>query len=99
MIYAFEGSLADDRTPLSVVEAYDPATDAWTEKSDMPVKMAAISTSVVDGKIYVIGGYDKSKGKGYDTVYEYDRGTARKSAKTRVGFHSGVVIPARFWAR
>ncbi len=27
------------------------------------------------------------------------RGTARKSTKTRVGFHSGVVIPARFWAR
>ena len=38
----------------------------------MPVPMAALSTSVVNGKIYVIGGYDLSKGIVYATTFEYD---------------------------
>ncbi len=40
---------------LPVVEMYDPATDTWTQKADMPVTRGG-STCVVDGKIYIIGG-------------------------------------------
>ena len=40
---------------LPVVEMYDPATDTWAQKADMPVPRAG-STCVVDGKIYIIGG-------------------------------------------
>ncbi len=38
------------------MEAYDPATDTWTTKAPMPTARAFFSTSVVNGKIYAIGG-------------------------------------------
>jgi len=39
---------------LSVVEEYDPATDTWTRKADMPAPRGYLTKSnpVVDGKIY-----------------------------------------------
>ena len=40
----------------STVWEYDPTTDTWTRKADMPTARARLSTSVVDGKIYAIGG-------------------------------------------
>jgi RNA polymerase sigma factor (sigma-70 family) len=46
---------AAEKDMLSTVEMYDPSTDTWTIKSDMPVKMFG-ATSVVDGKIYAVGG-------------------------------------------
>ncbi|MHC4146345.1 MAG: Kelch repeat-containing protein [Planctomycetota bacterium] len=43
---------------ISAVEEYDPATDIWTRKADMPAARSYLEGSlpVVDGKIYVIGG-------------------------------------------
>ena len=41
---------------LPTVEMYDPLTDTWTQKADMPTARAYLSTSVMDGKIYAIGG-------------------------------------------
>jgi RNA polymerase sigma factor (sigma-70 family) len=46
------------------------AGDKWTRKADMPTARSYLSSSVVDGKIYVIGGYtDKDI---LSTVEEYD---------------------------
>jgi N-acetylneuraminic acid mutarotase len=60
-IYAIGGyaaaSLAySGRKSLSTVEEYDPATDTWTTKSEMPTARGFHSANVVDGRIYVIGG-------------------------------------------
>ena len=41
---------------LPIVEMYDPSTDTWTQKADMPTARAYLSTSVMEGKIYAIGG-------------------------------------------
>ena len=41
---------------VSTVEVYDPATDTWTQASDMPWARRAHSASVVDGKMYLVGG-------------------------------------------
>ena len=41
---------------VSKVEMYDPKTDTWERKSDMPTARSGVSVSVVDGKIYAIGG-------------------------------------------
>ncbi len=41
---------------LASVEEYDPATDTWTSKSDMPAARNGLFTTVLDGKIYAIGG-------------------------------------------
>jgi len=58
---------------LSTVEEYDPATDTWMKKADMPTARSC-STSVVNGKIYAIGGYDGNRI--LSTVEEYDTGLA-----------------------
>ena len=61
-------------TPTSVVEVYDPVTDAWAAKVSMPTPRAALSTGVVNGKIYAIGGYDDPvhPDNVLSTVEEYD---------------------------
>jgi hypothetical protein len=38
------------------VEVYDPLTDTWTGKSDMPTERWGFGACVVDGKIFAIGG-------------------------------------------
>ena len=43
-------------TLLPTIEMYDPGTDTWTQKADMPVPRSSNSTCIVDGKIYIIGG-------------------------------------------
>ena len=42
--------------PSGLVEVYDPSTDTWTRKADMPTARGFFGTAVVDGKIYAIGG-------------------------------------------
>lgn len=41
---------------VATAEMYDPETDRWTQKADMPTPRLHVCTSVVDGKIYAIGG-------------------------------------------
>lgn len=38
------------------VEIYDPATDTWSNGSQIPTAVAGYSSAIVDGKIYVISG-------------------------------------------
>jgi len=62
------------------VEEYDPITDIWTRKSArIPTPRSMFAVSVVNGKIYAIGGEDKNtnvyniiKPLGVSTVEEYD---------------------------
>jgi len=81
-IYVIGGSTSEpgDKV-LSTVEEYDPVTDMWTTKADMPTARgwASPSSAVVDGKIYVIGGWDGSKM--ILTVEEYDPVTDTWSRK------------------
>ena len=45
----------------------------WTQKADMPTARAFLSTSVVSGIIYAIGGWDGEPGRGsFATVEAYD---------------------------
>ena len=67
---------------LSTVEMYDPETDTWEGKANMPTVRSNVSVSVVDGKIYAIGGsktkkYQVPRGFGHEseelpTVEMYD---------------------------
>jgi N-acetylneuraminic acid mutarotase len=41
---------------LSSVEAYDPATDTWTERASLPHPIMASAAAVVEGIIYLTGG-------------------------------------------
>lgn len=44
------------------VEAYNPRTDTWIQKQDMPVPRVDFDIGVVDGKIYLIGGSMRAGG-------------------------------------
>jgi N-acetylneuraminic acid mutarotase len=97
-IYAIGGSQARDHY-LPTVEVYDPATDSWVSKADMPVAVCWHSTSEVDGKIYVIGG-----GTAEDllkNVWEYDPATDTWTEKGPMpsprAMHSTSVVNGRIY--
>ena len=74
-IYIIGGSTSEpDAKALSTVEEYDPVTNTWMRKADMPTIRTDMigSSAVVDGKIYVIGGYNGGNSWGSPTVEEYD---------------------------
>ena len=56
---------------LSTIEEYDPMLGKWTKRADMPIARMFLTTSVVNGKIYAIGGYNIDDGN-ISTVEEYD---------------------------
>jgi len=58
-IYIFGGAqnAAPSTRHILTVEVYDPMTDTWSQKGEMPRGMGAGSGNVVDGKIYFFGGY------------------------------------------
>ena len=61
---------------LPTVETYDPATDTWTQKADMPTPRSYLSTSVVEGKIFAIGGVPRTHElPRLETVEVYDPAT------------------------
>ena len=70
IIYAIGGGLSSGCVFVPPVEAYDPVTDTWIEKNDMPTAKNP-SASVVDGIIYVIGGRDVQF-RYLSTVESYD---------------------------
>lgn len=64
---------------LSSIEVYNPKTNRWTEKTEMPAPKSGHSASVIDGKIYVIGGGFRGNGRYMylSTVEIYDPETDR----------------------
>jgi RNA polymerase sigma factor (sigma-70 family) len=72
-IYAIGGFTINqlENSYARTVEEYDPTTDKWTRKSDIPTPRGALSSCVVDGKIYAIGG-DEGPDWASPVVEEYD---------------------------
>ncbi len=69
-IYAIGGW--DGTRTVATVEQYDPTTDTWTIKADMPTARFYPCGAVVKDKIYVIGGIYSETGPVLQTVEEYD---------------------------
>lgn len=59
---------------LGTLEEYDPATDTWTSKQDMPTPRATLAFVALGGKLYAIGG-GKNPGTGSPLVEIYDPAT------------------------
>jgi hypothetical protein len=76
-IYAIGGTLINPGwyRGISTVEEYNPATNTWTRKADMPTGRTYFSTSVVNGKIYAIGGLTSGIANHVSPVEEYDPAT------------------------
>ncbi len=49
--------------------------DEWTKRSDMPTARLALSASMVNGKIYAIGGWSCAGWHALSTIEEYDPAT------------------------
>ena len=83
IIYVFGGYNGKDnqgvnRRFLDIVEAYDPQTDTWVRKQDMPVSRFNFELGVAAGRVYLIGG-STGLGQGHeqrtDRVDIYDPAT------------------------
>ncbi|MBN2537660.1 hypothetical protein JXB37_05235, partial [candidate division WOR-3 bacterium] len=61
-------------TNVTTHQAYDPELDAWTDLAPMPDARGWIQSSVINGKIYVVGGYTNASAAS-NTNYEYDIAT------------------------
>ncbi len=75
------------------VRAYDPATDTWTQKADLPIAMDGAFACSVNGKGYVIGGFNGSAA--VSTTYEYNPST--DSWITKASYPGGqAIFPSGF---
>lgn len=103
-IYLIGGTLIENRKGpfgMSLVEIYDPENDSWGKGADMPTARAKPTTAVIDGRIYVMGGYSGIDGHGENfkilkTVEVYDPLTDTWEGKKdmsirRILFGVGVV--------
>ena len=85
---------------ISALEEYDPAIDIWTKKANMPTARSSLSTSVVDGKIYAIGGYNGVQT--FSTVEMYDPATDTWTRKadmpTKRAWLSCSVVDGKIYA-
>jgi N-acetylneuraminic acid mutarotase len=61
-----------------ITSSYAVSSQTWTTGTSMPTARTEVAGAVLDGKIYVIGGYDES-GKTTDVVEVYDPHTDRWS--------------------
>lgn len=71
-IYAIGGAKNNfpDYDPLKTLEEYDPETDTWTSRANMPTPRVFLTSSAVNGKIYVFGG--SSIGNPFNVVSSVD---------------------------
>ena len=87
---------------MSTVEEYDPKTETWTRKADMPTPRCHMSISAVNGRIYAIGGWHTKAFPSVSVVEEYDPMTDvwREVADmpTRRGSLSNAVVDGKLYA-
>lgn len=66
----------------NATEVYDPATDMWETKAPMPsTSQKQLAATVVDGKIYFVGGYGTQPAMVYDPVTDSWNTTLANSSK------------------
>lgn len=75
-MYVF-GGLAPGWKAIGMTLEYDPATDRWTRKKDMPAYHHHVALAQIDGRIYMFGGFRlPEKGQAtwlpVDNSWEYD---------------------------
>ncbi len=77
---------------LNTVEMYDPDTNSWTAKANMPTARRCHGVAAVNNKIYAIGGQNSS-GSYVNTVEEYDPATntwTTKASMTTAREEAGI---------
>ncbi|PYI82047.1 MAG: hypothetical protein DME26_18740, partial [Verrucomicrobia bacterium] len=90
-----------DTEVLTTVEEYDPATDLWTRRSDMPTSRNWAAGAVVNGKIYVSGGDRTYLSTPRKTLEEYDPGldtwTQKAAMPTARSSHAAAAVDGKIY--
>ena len=58
------------------VDAFDPVSEKWTRLADLPVALAYAASTVVDGRMYVVGGTDGKAAR--REVFVLEKGSWRR---------------------
>ena len=54
---------------LSTFAKFDPTTKTWTDLPSLPVPRSSLDAAVVDGKLYVVGGWNLQEGTAQDATW------------------------------
>ena len=85
------------------VEVFDPKTNQWDEKAEMPAPKSSHTASVMNGKIYVIGGgfIDNGPYIYFPTIEIYhpktDKWTQKKDMQVGKSGHEAQVIGGKIY--
>ncbi len=66
--------------PVNTVYQFNPATQAWLERSPMPTSRGALGVGVYQGRLYAIGGYDGKQNTGATEIYNPENDTWTNAA-------------------
>jgi len=68
------GGFGSTAEPVDIVEVFDPATDEWRTVAPLPIALHHAAAAVVDGRLFVIGGYTggRVRWSAVGTVFEYE---------------------------
>ncbi len=101
-IYCIGGAVLTDSTrangeAYTGIEVYDPLTNTWDmTRADMPVPIMSGVPGVINGNIFICGGYDSQEGKSIRTLVMYSPATDSWEVKDsmptpRWGHRSAVI--------
>jgi DNA-binding CsgD family transcriptional regulator len=95
-IFVPGGRLSDGRI-TNIHEVYDPQTNDWERKADLPFPLCAYAAAEYEGKFYLFGGWDGQKY--LNTVLEYDPNEdlwrEKTSMPTARGYAKAVLLEER----
>ncbi|MCL4559669.1 MAG: LuxR C-terminal-related transcriptional regulator [Chloroflexi bacterium] len=92
LVYVPGGRLASGQ-PTSIMEIYDPEQNLWKPGANLPAAVSGYALAVMEGKLYLFGGWDGQKALA--TVYEYDPDRDAWSQKTSMPTaraHAGAAV-------
>lgn len=86
--------------PVATVYAYDGATDSWTERTPMPTARGALSVTEHEGRLYAIGGYDRTANSAAVEVYDPARNlwTSRAPLPTPRDHLAAATVSGKLYA-
>ena len=84
--YHERGGYERGKMGTNKLEVYDPATDTWTTKTNMPTERHQMAAGAIDGKLYVVGGWNTHwrSEMGINKLEVYDPATDTWSTKANM---------------
>ncbi|HEY3190530.1 MAG TPA: kelch repeat-containing protein, partial [Solirubrobacteraceae bacterium] len=68
------GGFGSTAEPVDIVEVFDSAADEWRTVAPLPIALHHAAAAVVDGRLFVVGGYTggRVRWSAVGTVFEYE---------------------------